>query len=136
MILSLYIINKAGGLVYQKDFGDQLEKLSSNEYLVLAGTFHGVHAITSKISPLYGSTGIEMLEADTFRLFCFQTLTGSKFLLFTDPQQVTVETYMKKIYDLYSDFVMKNPFHTPEMPIRCDQFDQSLLKFIKFVNGV
>jgi hypothetical protein len=37
---------------------------------------------------------------------------------------------MKRIYDLYSDFVMKNPFHTPEMPIRSDQFDQSLLKFI------
>jgi hypothetical protein len=41
MIYSLYIINKAGGLVYQKDFSNQLEKLSSNEYLVLAGTFHG-----------------------------------------------------------------------------------------------
>ena len=41
MIFSLYIINKAGGLVYQKDFTQQLEKLSSNEYLVLAGTFHG-----------------------------------------------------------------------------------------------
>lgn len=41
MIYSLYIINKAGGLVYQKDFNQQLEKLSSNEYLVLAGTFHG-----------------------------------------------------------------------------------------------
>lgn len=41
MIYSLYIINKAGGLVYQKDFNDGLAKLSSNEYLVLAGTFHG-----------------------------------------------------------------------------------------------
>lgn len=40
-VYSLYIINKAGGLVYQKDFSNQLEKLSSNEYLVLAGTFHG-----------------------------------------------------------------------------------------------
>ena len=41
MIYSLYIINKAGGLIYQKDFGEGLNKLTSNEYLVLAGTFHG-----------------------------------------------------------------------------------------------
>lgn len=41
MIYSLYIINKAGGLIYQRDFADSLNKLTSNEYLVLAGTFHG-----------------------------------------------------------------------------------------------
>ena len=41
MIFSIYIINKAGGLVYNKDYSEGLNKLSSNEYLVLAGTFHG-----------------------------------------------------------------------------------------------
>lgn len=105
-----------------------------------------------------------MLEAGNFRLYCFQTLTGgfdiregdtmrkevvimlhdfadthcitgTKFLLLTSPQQSNVDPYMKKIYDIYSDFVMKNPFHTPEMPIRSDQFDQSLVKFIQTING-
>ena len=90
MIYSLYIVNKAGGLVYQKDFTDHLEKMSSNEYLVLAGTFprvkrvlvnvslnrDRVHAITSKISPVHNSSGIELLEAENFKLYCFQTLTG------------------------------------------------------------
>lgn len=42
MIYSLYIINKAGGLIYHLDFpNDHIPKLTSNEYLVLAGTFHG-----------------------------------------------------------------------------------------------
>lgn len=112
-------------------------------------TNNSVHAITSKISPLHNSSGIEMLEAETFKLYCHQTLTGTcklfeiwkyqliffhkigtKFLLITAPQQTNVDAHMKKIYDAYSDFVMKNPFHTPEMPIRSDQFDQALLKFI------
>ncbi|CAG8629779.1 3418_t:CDS:2, partial [Diversispora eburnea] len=77
MIYSLYIINKAGGLIYQKDFNEGLAHLSSNEYLVLAGTFHGVHAITSQISPVKNSSssGLEVLEADTFKLYCYQTLT-------------------------------------------------------------
>jgi hypothetical protein len=41
VVYSLIIINKAGGLIYQKDFAEGLNKLSINDYLVLAGTFHG-----------------------------------------------------------------------------------------------
>lgn len=33
-------------------------------------------AIGSQLSPEQGSSGIEMLETDTFKLHCFQTLTG------------------------------------------------------------
>jgi hypothetical protein len=76
MIFSLYVINKAGGLIYQSDFSDGLAKLSANDYLILAGTFHGIHAISGQISPVAGSSGIETLDTDSFRLQCFQTLTG------------------------------------------------------------
>jgi hypothetical protein len=40
-VYSLIIINKAGGLIYQREFQPGLLKLSTNDYLVLAGTFHG-----------------------------------------------------------------------------------------------
>lgn len=33
-------------------------------------------AIGSQLSPEAGSSGIEMLETDVFKLHCFQTLTG------------------------------------------------------------
>lgn len=36
-------------------------------------------AIGSQLSPEQGSSGIEMLETDTFKLHCFQTLTGMRF---------------------------------------------------------
>ncbi|KAJ2960428.1 hypothetical protein NQZ79_g4189 [Umbelopsis isabellina] len=113
-------------------------------------TFRSVHAITSKISPVPSSSGIEVLEAETFKLVCTQTLTGNnsavlivmhferllthssgtKFLIVTDPQHQNVDALQKKVYDLYSNYVMKNPFHTPEMPIRSDQFDVGLSKLI------
>lgn len=75
-ILAIMILNKAGGLIYQRDFNEGLKKLSSNDYLVLAGTFHGVHAITSRVSPVPGSGGLEIMESEHFRMQCFQTLTG------------------------------------------------------------
>lgn len=40
-VLALIIINKAGGLIFNRNFGDGLNKLDTNDYLVLAGTFHG-----------------------------------------------------------------------------------------------
>ncbi|KAL1921736.1 uncharacterized protein VTP21DRAFT_10378 [Calcarisporiella thermophila] len=135
MIYSLYIINKAGGLVYQRDFNEGLSKLTSNEYLVLAGTLHGVHAITSRISPVAGSSGLEVLEAETFKMICHQTLTGTKLLLVSDPNHANAEGVLRRIYEIYADFVMKNPFHTPEMPIRSDLFDTNLTKLIKAVSG-
>jgi hypothetical protein len=40
-ILALIVINKAGGLIYNRMFGDTLHQLNTKDYLVLAGTFHG-----------------------------------------------------------------------------------------------
>ncbi|KAI2951565.1 hypothetical protein CBS147343_8264 [Aspergillus niger] len=156
----------------------RLRKLSTNDYLVLAGTFHGVHAITRSITPKLPlapaaalattpttattpspsnvvspsatsstptsstasysypnpgvpATGLECLETDKFRLTCFQTLTGTKFLLFTDPLMANIEVVMKKIYELYADFVMKNPFYQLEMPVRCEAFDRNLQGWLR-----
>ena len=107
MIYSFYVINKAGGLIYHTNVNDGLVKLSSNDYLIFAGTFHGVHAISSQISPFQGSGGIQILETATFTLRCFQTLTGTKFLLITDPRQRDADNVMRKLYELYADYVMK-----------------------------
>ncbi|KAA8909012.1 Sybindin-like protein [Sphaerosporella brunnea] len=131
VILSILILNKAGGLIYQRHFNEGLNKLSSNDYLVLAGTFHGVHAITSRISPVPGSGGLEVLESDQFRVQCFQTLTGTKLLIFAEPHQPNIDVICRRVYELYADYVMKNPFYQIEMPIRCEQFDRQLVAYIK-----
>ena len=49
MILSIYIINKAGGLIFQSDFAKMTGKRSANDYLVLAGTFHGFGSLLRSV---------------------------------------------------------------------------------------
>ena len=127
---------------------------------MLAGTFHGVHAITRSLCPAPAIaasvdlsatsttaadsaflspqaaakaqlTGLEVLETALFRLTCFQTTTGTKFLLFTEPQQPNVDVIMKRIYELYADYVMKNPFYSLEMPVRCEAFDRHLTAYVR-----
>ncbi|XP_063167027.1 trafficking protein particle complex subunit 4 [Candoia aspera] len=101
-------------------------RLSSNEKLMLASMFHSLFAIGSQLSPEQGSSGIEVLETDTFKLHCFQTLTGIKFVVLADPRQSGIDSLLRKIYEIYSDFALKNPFYSLEMPIRCELFDQNL----------
>ncbi|KAL1839003.1 hypothetical protein VTJ49DRAFT_1978 [Mycothermus thermophilus] len=175
-VFALIIINKAGGLIYNRTFHEGLNKVSTNDLLVLAGTFHGVHAITARLNPLKhlqgsgvgpgnrsstsstistavpGSTqpapqhqqtharpeppsGLEVLETENFRMQCFATLTGTKFLLFTDTTQANVDLTMRRVYDMYADYVMKNPFYQLEMPVRCDMFDRKLGSYIREINN-
>jgi hypothetical protein len=72
-----------------------------------------------------------VLESSLFRLTSFQTVSGTKFLLFTEPQQPNVDLIMRKVYELYADYVTKNPFYQMEMPIRCEAFDRHLLSYIR-----
>ncbi|KIK57772.1 hypothetical protein GYMLUDRAFT_45962 [Collybiopsis luxurians FD-317 M1] len=132
-IFGLWIINKAGGLVYQRTFADGLAQLTSNEYLVLAGTLHGIHAITARLSPIPGqSSGAQVIEGETFKLNVLLTLTGTKFVLLTSPAEPasTNDVLLQRIYSSYSEKVMQNPFHTPEMPIRSEAFDATLTALI------
>lgn len=123
--------------------------LTSNEYLILAGTLHGIHAITSRLSPTGSSSGAEVIEGETFKInirltptgkyfrFTFQytmragltlprVLLGIKFVLLTSLAETTADMMLGKVYEVYADSVMKNPFHTPEMPIRSEGFDSRI----------
>lgn len=47
-------------------------------------------------------------------------------MVIADPSHTGLEQLLKKIYELYSDFALKNPFYSLEMPIRCELFDTNL----------
>lgn len=156
-IYSLFILNRSGGLIYQHDLSPGLNKLTSNEHLILAGTLHGVFAIASKITPtavkvgagtsasgastlgaVNGNTsGLRSIQTDKFSAFVFQSLTGLKFMLVTSPYNdlnndgMVAEGILKRIYALYSDYVMKNPFYELDMPIRVELFDIKLTELVK-----
>jgi hypothetical protein len=57
---------------------DGLAQLTSNENLVLAGTLHGIHAITSRLSPTGSSSGAQVIEGETTKMTILLTVTGMK----------------------------------------------------------
>ncbi|KAG2733676.1 hypothetical protein G9P44_003201 [Scheffersomyces stipitis] len=189
-VYSIYILNKAGGLIYQNDVNPGLTKLTANDYLVLAGTLHGVHAIASKLSinidgmesheestanansallvsgrsqdANNNKSGLQSIETDLFNLYVFQTLTGIKFIIITSPNPVvhnlqtipseeerksgdsvitiskgelkksydSANEVFKQLYIVYSDYVMKDPFYSLDMPIKSFLFDTKVKEFV------
>ncbi len=101
-------------------------RITTNEKIVLASMFYPLYALSVQLSPELKSSGIRELETDTFKLNCSQTLTGVKFIVVSDPKQNGVDQLLDKIYELYADYALKNPFYSLEMPIRADLFDQHL----------
>ncbi len=43
---------------------------------------------------------------------------GVKFIVMADSTHQKVGELLAKIYELYSDYVLKNPFYSVDMPIR------------------
>ncbi|XP_009587956.1 uncharacterized protein LOC107771101 [Nicotiana tabacum] len=129
-IYSLYIINKSGGLIFYKDYGSA-GRMDTNDSLRLASLWHSMHAISQQLSPVNGCAGIELLQADNFDLHCFQSLTGTKFFVVCEPGSLHMESLLKYIYELYTDYVLKNPFYEMEMPIRCELFDINLSQAVQ-----
>lgn len=170
-IYSIYILNKAGGLIYQNDVNPGLSTLTANDYLVLAGTLHGVHAIATRLRPSESSNpgadfssinssimntgkaqlpnsnrlGLQHIDTDFFSLYVFQTVTGVKFVIVTTPvepvesgqaaksgqsamskQFATVSEIFKQFYVYYTDYVMKDPFYSLDMPIRSSMFEKKV----------
>ncbi|EJS42306.1 trs23p [Saccharomyces arboricola H-6] len=214
-IETILVINKSGGLIYQRNFTGEEQKLNSNEYLILASTLHGVFAIASQLTPKaiqltqqtnidntvpyipyvgmptnkndmrsgnsssnkqhgtneklgsfkgddffkepftnWNKSGLRQLCTDQFTMFIYQTLTGLKFVAVSSsvmPQRQPnigsgdkadrpksssnlaiqiADNFLRKVYCLYSDYVMKDPSYSMEMPIKSNLFDEKVKKMV------
>jgi hypothetical protein len=61
---------------------------------------------------------MQLMETDTFNLHCFLAPTGTKFFVTSAPRTPAVEQLLRTVYELYSDYVLKNPFYEVRLPPR------------------
>ena len=68
-----------------------------------------------------------------FSLFIFfgPRCSGVKFFVIATPDSDDIDRTLRSVYEIYADFVLKNPFYESDMPIKCDLFDQGLTRLIK-----
>ena len=133
-IVSTWIVNKSGGLIYHRRFDENAARLDTNALLRLASVWHSLHSISRKVAPVSGCAGIESLECDTFDLYCYQTETGTKIFVTTSKGNVDATGTLRRVHSAFCDYALKNPFYELEMPVRCELFDVELANVVRAVN--
>lgn len=74
----------------------------------------------------------DFLMMEFFRLHCFQSTSGVKFVVVgVAGMSGAVEGLLRRIYELYADYALKNPFYSMDMPIRCQRFDDAIKNLIE-----
>lgn len=73
-------------------------------------------------------TGLRCVKTEKFNMFVHQTVTGVKIIILTstDVNEYQIANFQITIHKLYSDYVMKNPFYSLDMPIRIKLFDDKI----------
>ena len=108
--------------------------------LILACLLHSCSmcAFAGQLSPTNDGSGIVEVVADTFRLRRFRTPTGEfvntasycviliipfqpigmQFIATADVRHGSMDAFLRRAYQIYADYALKNPFYTVDMPIR------------------
>ena len=136
VVYGVMVLNSSGGLVFYQQYHQNSPALDSNETIIIGSTLHALHTLSVQISPVPRSSGFTELECTSWKLNCLQTVTGLKFIVFTDLQHQKADSLLQQIYRLYADYVLKNPFYTLEMPVAnsCQKFVTEVQKLISILN--
>ena len=124
VVYGVMALNSSGSVIFYQQYHQNAPYVDSNEVIIVGSTLHSLHAISVAISPTPKSSGFTELEFTTWKLSCLQTITGLKFLVFTDLLHQRSQDLLRQIYALYADYVLRNPFHTLNMPVAnsCQKF--------------
>jgi hypothetical protein len=127
-LYALFIVNKSGGLVYHRELSEATPRLSTNDTMILGSTWHGMLALAEQVAPVHGSGGIHTLVADTFVLKSFSSATGLKIFIIADAaaDMRALDQALRRVYALYADFALKDPFYQLEQAIRSPLFDAKI----------
>ncbi|OMJ66325.1 hypothetical protein SteCoe_36853 [Stentor coeruleus] len=128
MHYNFFIVNKIGLLIYERKFPG-CAQLDSSDLIRFGATLSALHLLSAVVTPSgLKKSGLKMISSKFFKLCCFQSPTGVKFCLVSDPNTTDMEKMCKKAYQYYSDYVLKNPFYELDQQIRFEGFDREIEK--------
>uniref|UniRef100_A0A7S1KR54 Trafficking protein particle complex subunit n=1 Tax=Percolomonas cosmopolitus TaxID=63605 RepID=A0A7S1KR54_9EUKA len=145
-ISSLFVTNKFGGLIFTKHFytrSSNNQQPNENVYMTLLSTMHSLHLMAQQIAP--NPMDYQYMEnivmGDTI-ICTHQTATGVKFVIVVEGGGNSTDVphrdqLMTDIYELYVEYVVKNPFYVDDHPFQnnCKEFVDRVTKLVEDRNG-
>ncbi|KAI3820298.1 hypothetical protein L1987_07843 [Smallanthus sonchifolius] len=128
----MYIFNRNGVCLLYREWNRPLRTLDSNQdHKLMFGLLFSLKSLTAKMDPSStekGNLGVPQLpgqgcsfhsfRTNTYKLSFMESPSGIKIILVTHPKASDLRESLKYIYNLYVEYVVKNPLYTPGTPIR------------------
>jgi len=133
MIYDFWIFNRRGEMLYYEQWHRTVQvEENVQEAKLMYGLLYMMKQFSSRISPKQPCDGFNSFCTPDYRLHLFESGTGIKFVMRTDPAVPHCEDDLLVIYSrIYVDLVAKNPQLKVHEPITADQFKEQLNEHIR-----
>ncbi|KAK7315156.1 hypothetical protein VNO77_33689 [Canavalia gladiata] len=141
----MYVFNRNGVCLLYREWNRPLRTLNAQQdHKLMFGLLFSLKSLTAKMDPTSaekGNLGMPQLpgqgcsfhsfRTNTYKLSFMETPSGIKIILVTHPRTGDLRESLKYIYNLYVEYVVKNPLYTPGSPIRSEMFNTTLDQYVR-----
>lgn len=134
MIFNLYVYNKHGVCLLYHEWKrlNLAAGSAAADQKLMFGFLFSLKQIVSKLTPESGMPGFHACSTNKFKLNYYETATGLRFVLNTDPQSGDMRECLRHIYsNIFVEFASKNPLYAPGDPLDNDIFIQALDGYVR-----
>ncbi|XP_002154617.1 trafficking protein particle complex subunit 1 isoform X1 [Hydra vulgaris] len=132
-IYNLYIFDRFGTCLYYHDW--QRRKFSNlpkdEEQKLMYGMIFSIKSFVTRMSPTDSKDLFVNYRTNNYKLNYFETPTGLRIILNTDLNVAKCDDYLRSIYKIYVDCVVKNPLTKLGEPIENELFVNTLNTYIQ-----
>eukprot|EP00744_Colponema_vietnamica_P018815 GILI01026571.1.p1 GENE.GILI01026571.1~~GILI01026571.1.p1 ORF type:complete len:140 (+),score=52.14 GILI01026571.1:149-568(+) len=127
MIFNLFIFNRQGVCLFYEEWNRKRPTQNiEEEKKLMFGLLWSLKSFTQKISPK-PVTAFNSYTTPLYKLHFFETASGLKFVLLTDPSAGDLKEELRAIYSgIFIPYVVRNPLYRPGEPVQCPIFSSTL----------
>ncbi|XVF50901.1 hypothetical protein PTKIN_Ptkin04bG0140700 [Pterospermum kingtungense] len=143
----MYIFNRNGVCLLYREWNRPLHTLNpQQDHKLMFGLLFSLKSLTAKMDPTSaekGNLGVPQLPGQGCSFHCFRTNTyklsfmetpsGIKFILVTNPRIGDLHETLIYVFNLYVEYVAKNPLYNPGTPIWSELFGTALDQYVRSI---
>ena len=128
MIYDFYIFSNIGNCLFHLNLSGKSPKDNQRTLKLMFGMLHTMKSLCKKLSPKpIPISPFFSYVTDNYKLHILETYSGLNFIMITSHEMLDQTHSLKWIYsNLYSPYVLRNPFYEPKKPINSTVFKQKL----------
>jgi len=124
-IFNFFVFNKKGTCIYYEEWNRSKKMKIEETKRNLYGLLFEMKRFVSKMTPSGEPPEYFSYTTNKYKLHCYETPSGKKFILLTDPKVGALKEPLRKIYcDIYVETVVRSPL--------CKMTDDSIQDFAPF----